>query len=127
MSSLTIIAGLGLFRTTTSTAIFIVCALVSGGVLLYYANRHTHPKFRPKLGELVLLGMIFFGLSVGLTAMTAGLFDQENLDESAKKTKDRSAPGGSKGGEQKKEDGDPAVKDIFKEEVPPFVPEEKKD
>jgi hypothetical protein len=123
---LPIIAGFGLFRTTTSTAIFVVCSLVSAGVLLYYANRHPHPKFRPKFGELVLVGMIFFGLSVIMTMMTAGLFDQENLDEHAKKQKTRKAPkssGGGGGSDSDAEGGDSDATDMFEVEAPPFVPE----
>ena len=59
--------------------------------------------------------------------MTAGLFEQENLSESAKKAKEKSKQirrhsGGSKSGDQNDTGGE--VEDIFKEEVPPFVEEE---
>ena len=129
MLSPNILAGLNLFRNTTSSIIFFVCIVVSSGILLYYANRHPHPKFRPKLGELLLVGMIFFGGSVLLTATTAGLFDQENLDEGAKKIRDRAKPSASSGGGGDEQDvgsggGKDAADTIFKEELPPFVPEE---
>ena len=123
-----IIAAFGIFRSPAPTAIFILCILVSAGVLLFYANRHPHPKFRPKFGELVLVGMIFFGISVALTAMTAGLFEQENLDDQAKKMKERKS--GFTKGSGKKGDGTDAdaaggaSENIFEEEVPPFVPED---
>ncbi len=69
-----------------------------GLFLLFYAKRHPHPKFRPKFGELVLVGMIFFGISIALTAMTSGLFEQENLDEKTKQAKKRKSPMRSTGG-----------------------------
>ena len=118
-------ASLGIFRSPAPTAIFILCLLVSACVLLYYAKRHPHPKFRPKFGELVLVGMIFFGISLALTAMTSGLFEQENLDEKAKQAKKRNSPMRSTGGKDSDSEGGGggASEDIFKEELPPFVPE----
>jgi hypothetical protein len=100
--------------------------LVSGAILLYYAKRHPHPKFRPKIGELVLVGMIFFGISVTLTSMTAGLFEQENLDEGAKKTKNRSKEIRGGGGNSSDPGGSEGAggENIFAEEKPPFVPED---
>ena len=115
-----------IFHTPAAKAIFILCLLVSGSILLFYAKRHPHPKFRPKLGELVLVGMIFFGISVGLTSMTAGLFDQENLDAAAKKAKKqkRSIGKGSSGSGQGDEEEGGERENIFEEEAPPFIPEE---
>ena len=126
------LARLGLFDTTASTAIFILCMLVSGGILLFYAKRHPHPKFRPKPGELLLVGMIFFGISIVMTTMTRGLFDQELLDEATKKansTKQRGAApkrgmGGSLESKQENQNTGGGAEDIFEEEPPPFVPEE---
>ncbi|MGI9239320.1 MAG: hypothetical protein ACR2RV_00885 [Verrucomicrobiales bacterium] len=125
MNFIPTVASLGIFRSPAPTAIFILCLLVSGCVLLYYAKRHPHPRFRPKFGELVLVGMIFFGISIALTAMTSGLFEQENLDEKAKQAKKRSSPMRSTGGSDSDSDGKGggASEDIFKEELPPFVPE----
>ncbi len=126
------LARLGLFDTTASTAIFILCMLVSAGILLFYAKRHPHPKFRPKPGEILLVGMIFFGVSIVLTTMTRGLFDQELLDEAGKKAKTKKQMGTApKRGGGNKDDG-PGTQtpdggsgeDIFEEEPPPFVPEE---
>ncbi|MFT5106302.1 MAG: hypothetical protein ACI8XO_003915 [Verrucomicrobiales bacterium] len=117
---------LNIFHTPAAKAIFVLCLLVSGSILLFYAKRHPHPKFRPRLGELVLVGMIFFGISIGLTTMTAGLFDQENLDAAAKKAKKSKAPTVNQGGgapDSDKEDGG-EKEDIFKEDLPPFIPDE---
>ena len=127
-----ILARLGLFDTTASTAIFILCMLVSAGILLFYAKRHPHPKFRPKPGELLFVGMIFFGISIVMTTMTRGLFDQELLDEATKKAKASkprgTAPsrggGGNKGDETGAQDTGGGGENIFEEETPPFVPEE---
>jgi len=120
------VASLGLFRSPAPTAIFILCLLVSASILLFYAKRHPHPKFRPKFGELVLVGMIFFGISIALTAMTSGLFEQENLDEKTKQAKKRKSPMRSTGGAGPDSDAGAggASENIFKEELPPFVPEE---
>lgn len=119
------LASLGIFRSPAPTAIFVLCITVSACVLLYYAKRHPHPKFRPKLGELVLVGMIFFGISLALTAMTSGLFEQENLDAEGKKAKVEKRRMRSTGGSSEDTDGASQGKseDIFKEELPPFVPE----
>ena len=126
------LARLGLFDTTASTAIFILCMLVSAGVLLFYAKRHPHPKFRPKPGELLLVAMLFFGVSIVLTTMTRGLFDQEHLEEASKKAKASRQVGVApkpKAGGGGADDGtgqqQPAGgENIFEEEPPPFVPEE---
>jgi len=121
-----------IFRSTTHAVIFIVCLLVSAGVLLYYSQRNPNPRFRPKLGELALVGIIFVGVSVAITGMTANLFDQENLDEAAKKARARAKEfdkgGGGGGGSENPDDPDdpnPGNTGFgTEEEVPPFIPDE---
>lgn len=53
--------------------IFSVCIVVCVPILIYYAKRSPNPRFRPRVGELFLAGLLMvsvsFGVSLGLSAM----------------------------------------------------------
>jgi hypothetical protein len=56
--------------------IFFIMALVCATpVLIWYYRRHSHPKFRPTLGEMAMVSLFAVLLSLGGSLLLGGLMD----------------------------------------------------
>jgi hypothetical protein len=69
-------------------AFLLVSMCVVVPFLYYYARRNPHPRFRPKLGEMILVSMFAVGLACGGSLFMATILgvnpDFEKMGEAGK-------------------------------------------
>ena len=59
--------------------IFFVLITVCVPILIYYARKNPDPRFRPRFGELILVGLFMVAGSGGLAYVMQGIFVVDDL------------------------------------------------
>ncbi len=77
--------------STTFWIIFAVCVTACIPILLFYAKRSPNPRFRPKIGEVALAGLLLVALSFGFSLGMTSIFGIDEVFDGMQKHK----PGGS--------------------------------
>ncbi|MEM7385606.1 MAG: hypothetical protein AAF514_11740 [Verrucomicrobiota bacterium] len=54
---------------------FAIGAIVSSFIVFYYARKNPNPRFRPRFGEVCLVSLIFFGVTVTASYFLSTLFE----------------------------------------------------
>ena len=57
--------------------VFAVCVIVSVCIILFYANRHPNPHFRPRKSDIGVVSLLLLAASFGVAFMTAGALDSD--------------------------------------------------
>ncbi|MDC0503242.1 hypothetical protein OAV21_02280 [bacterium] len=58
--------------------IFFLCLFVALCVIAYIAKRNPDPRFRPRFGELVLMGLIGMLFSGGVSYLLSNVFEDSD-------------------------------------------------
>lgn len=81
---------------------WIICLVISATILWFYRTRNPVKQFRPRFGELAVIGVILFGLSTGasLVVFKAVTEGQDSLEamKKAEKLKKLPTSGSTAGG-----------------------------